>query len=97
MLLKNFQVAYADKSTPSPTSKSFEPTNRGLISHTSSGNTISAMTILINITITSNKPISARNFSSDRKYHGRMLTSTMLAVKKIALPVVPTAAVIAFS
>ena len=42
--------------------------------------------MLINIIITKSKPISAKNFSSDKKYHGNIPMSTIVAVRAIALP-----------
>src|SRR5882762_8548877 len=60
--------------------------NFGLNRYTSSGTKIRASTMLINITATSSRPISERNFSSDRKYHGARPMVIRLAVKKIALP-----------
>ena len=69
--------------------------NFGLNRYTSSGYMTKAITMLINIIMTSNSPMSAKNFSSDRKYHGKIPINTIVAVKKIALPVVVTAARIA--
>ena len=63
----------------------------GLNRYTSSGSTTSATTMLISMIMTSSRPISARNLRPDKKYHGKILNNTIVAVKNMALPVVATA------
>ena len=64
----------------------------GLMNQTKRGKTTRESSILITITITKSIPISAMNFRSDRKYHGRIPSNIIVAVNMMALPVVVRAA-----
>src|SRR6266481_598192 len=60
--------------------------NFGLNRYTSRGTSNKASTMLMVITTTSSRPMSERNFSSERKYQGAMPIVIRTAVNRIALP-----------